>query len=148
MRRFLLMLCIFGVAVLAGCGGGGGGGTAATTPTVTLSVPSGAAPDGVTPTVAYKAAADIPGHPTGSKFVSAAQTLPAGTSFTQQVTLTFTLTSPLGASDQVLLFQTDAAGNWTQVSSAQVTISSDRATATVNVTSFSAQGYYAIFKIS
>ncbi|MCL5102586.1 MAG: hypothetical protein M1133_00535 [Armatimonadetes bacterium] len=152
MRRLFSLLCVFGLAVVVGCGGSGGGGavtTSATTPTVDLSVPSGAAPAGVSPTVTYKTATEVPGSPTGSAFVSAAQTAPAGTAFTQPVTLTFTLTSPLGATDNVDLFQVDANGTWTNgVTGATVpTVSTDRLTVTVQVSSFSAQGYYALFKL-
>ena len=151
MRRLFLLLCVLGLAVVGGCGGGGGvgtgGGTTPATPTVSLSVPSGAAPAGVTPAVAYKTATEIPGSPTGSAFVAAAQTTPASTAFTQPVTLTFTLTSPLGATDRVDLFQVNTSGVWTNgVPGATVTISTDNTTVTAQISNFSAQGYYAVFK--
>jgi len=134
------------VLVVAGCGGGGGAGDTRSVQ-VELTVPAGAAPAGVTPTVTPKTTADYP-QLAGDAFVAAAECLPHGTTFTQPVTLTFRLVTALGASDNVLLFQSDAANNWTQVPGAQVTVSADRLTVTVgNLSAFTNNGRFALLKV-
>ncbi|MGC8862182.1 MAG: hypothetical protein ACP5R5_05320, partial [Armatimonadota bacterium] len=135
MRKVTWLLYPICAAVLAvaGCGGGGGGdGSPTPTVQVTLTVPPGAAPAGVTPTVVSRTTTDA-GYEklAGSAFVAAALCQPGGTTFSQPVTLTFTLVNPLGAGDTVNLFWCDPANNWTTVAGAQVTVSTDRRTVTV-----------------
>lgn len=145
MRMLYVSLIVVLAVALVGCGGGGGGST--TTTTVSLSVPTGAAPAGVTPTVAYKTLEDTP-NTTGSYpiWVASVQCLPAGTEFSQPVTLTFHLTTAVEAGKEVGLFEHTDSG-WTGMADNTVTLSADRKTATVQVSKFSSDGYYMLMTL-
>ncbi|MCX6345496.1 MAG: hypothetical protein NT018_10570 [Armatimonadetes bacterium] len=143
MRKFLVVLGILAIVVMAGCGGGGG----TATPTVAITL-NGATPSQPNPTVEPIAALSLPAKPAGSAFVAAADCIPAGTTFSAPVTLTFHLVTPLPAGATLLLFETDAGDNWTQVPGIHpITVSADRLTLSVNVSKFSDFRYYAIFSV-
>ena len=153
MRKVQWLLCVVCVPILvaAGCGGGGnsGGGTPTQSVQVTLTVPPGAAPQGVNPTATVKTTAD-PGYEKlqGRAVVAAVQCDPPGTVFTQPVTLTFKLVTALDAGDVVELFWCDAQNNWNTLAGAQETISADRLTVTVsNISQFTDNGRYALLKV-
>jgi hypothetical protein len=151
--RALLVFILFGlVAFSAGCGGGGGGtslppGTLAQSPDgkVAIEGSSSAVPTGVTLSVQSKLATQLVPSPSGAAFVAGALVSPAGTAFTQPVTLKFTLSTPLATGETVDLFHYTA-GAWRQVG-AVVTLSADRGTLTVPVSALSADGQYAVLKI-
>lgn len=146
MHRFLAVSCVLLAVLLAGCGGGGGGSTTETQDfEVALTVPTGAAPEGVTPTVVEQTAKDVPLQPEGPVFIAAVEGLPHGTVFSSPITLTFTLTIPLATDDSVGLFQYSTVSGWTQVPGAQVAISSNRLVVTVsNISAFSEEGHFAL----
>lgn len=154
MRALLIVVLVGLVAFSAGCGGGGGGGgtplpagTLAQSPDgkVAIDGSSSAVPAGVTLSVQSKLATELTPNPSGAAFVAGARALPAGTTFTQPVTLKFTLSTPLAAGETVDLFQY-ASGAWQQVG-AVVTLSADRLTVTVPLSALSADGQYAVLKI-
>lgn len=135
MRVYVVLLCVLAVAMLAGCGGGGG--TTTVLPfSVGLSVPDGTTSTLGTPSVIEKTADSFSPSLVGSAFLAAATCTPAGTSFNQAVTLTFNLTTAVADGKTVALFTKDTSNNITQVNGASVTLSADRKTATVQVSSF------------
>jgi len=142
-------LAALAALALVGCGGGGGGGVPIVlTNTVDLTVPSGAAPAGVTPTVQNKEAADVPNIPGSvSIFVAAAECLPTGTIFSQPVTLTFDLVNAVPAGKQVALFERNPSNDWIGSPGTTVNLSADRKTATVQVDRFTSNGYYMILTL-
>ncbi|MCE5324079.1 hypothetical protein LLG46_12305 [bacterium] len=144
MRILVVLLCILATAALAGCGGGGG--SSPIIPfSVTCTAPDGAVPDGVTITVTPKAASSFTTSLEGPAFVAAATCLPAGTTFNQAVTLTFKLDNAVADGKTVILFITeDDGGTLTQVSGVTPTLSEDRKTVTVQVTSFPADKDYVL----
>jgi threonine dehydratase len=136
MRVNAVLLCILTAVLLVGCGGGGGSSTVVPF-TVTYNAPSGAIPDGVSVTVTPKAASSFSTSLEGSAFVAAATCLPAGTAFNQPITLTFRLDTAVAEGKTVILFVTeDDGGTLTQVSGVTPTLSGDRKTVTIQVTSF------------
>lgn len=144
MRSILVLACALAVGMMAGCGGGGGGTETPLTPTAAVTLPAGVTASNAY-TVTYQAASQLPSAPGGSAFVAGAVCSPASTTFTGgQGLLTFTLLTPLEAGATVRLFQADAEGNWTNISS--VTVSADRLSLTAPISSFSGNGY-AIFKL-
>ncbi|MHB9037943.1 MAG: hypothetical protein ACYC64_14895 [Armatimonadota bacterium] len=150
MRMLYVSLAALAALSLVGCGGGGGGSTTSVTPTATvdLTVPSGAAPAGVTPTVENKEAAEVSNIPGSvAVFVAAVECLPTGTVFSQPVTLTFDLANAVPAGKQVALFERNASNDWIGSAGTTVNLSADRKTATVQVDHFTANGYYMILTL-
>ncbi|MCE5199673.1 MAG: hypothetical protein ABFD54_11870 [Armatimonadota bacterium] len=147
MRLTCFVCSIVVLATLIGCGGGDGGGSAG--PSVTIVVPPGAAPTGITPSVTYKSASQLPNEISPTIFIAAAQCLPAGTEFSTRATLSFHLATPLTNGISLGLFEWDGTGNFIEkdVQEYTIAISSDRMTVNVHVDNFSQQEYYALLKI-
>lgn len=147
MRMLYISLIVVLVVALVGCGGGGGGGTINPTTTVTINVPDGAAPEGITATVTYKTLEETP-NTAGNYpiWVASVQCLPANTEFSQPVTLTFHLATAVEAGKDVGLFEHTDSG-WTGIADSPVTLSADRKTATVQVSKFSSDGYYMLMTL-
>ena len=152
MRLFLSIAIVASCVVLAGCGGGGG----SSSPTGILATSSdgktvlmgqaAAVPNGVTLDVQSESAVALPGHPLGTAFVAGASCEPAGTTFTQSVSLVFHLAAFLDPSTEVRLYKyvSVPSDQWADTG-VRAVISADGLTATVTLDQFNtnaANPYY------
>ncbi|MEN6357497.1 MAG: hypothetical protein ABFD83_10480 [Armatimonadota bacterium] len=112
---------------------------------IDLTVPTGAAPSGVTPTVESKTLEDTPDTPGNYPlYVASVECLPAGTTFSQPVTLTFHLSTAMPDGRSLVLYEPNGSGGWAGTD-VEVSLSDGRKTATVNVDHFTSNGFYMLW---
>ena len=142
----------FGILIFFGCSGSNGppAPTSTTLATssdanqsITLTGSASALPSGVPAsslTLTPKTAADVPAAPGGASFLLAVECGPAGTNFSQPVTLTFKLSSAR-TPGEVLIVYLLSGGVWTAAGTG-ATVSGDGLTASATITHFSTYGLF------
>ncbi len=158
MRKLIVVLGILAIVVVAGCGGGSSSPDPVPDPpattfskstadnSVTVTGATAALPAGVSETaitLTSKAADSYSPALTGPAFVAAIATTPVAT-FSSAVTLTFHLSVAIPAGEEVRLYELSGV-NWIDTG-IKATLSADRLTATVDVTSFPAGLNYLLLK--
>jgi homoserine kinase len=105
-----------------------------------LTGPATAIPAGVVPVIRSASRTDAGLGTGGSGSLAVAGLYPAGTTFSESVTLTFHLDTAVAADKEVALWQLDSSDNWNPAGIA-VSLSEDRKTASITIDSFNPQLY-------
>lgn len=147
MRLLIFLLALVIVVVLAGCGGGSGTETSVQPSVNAVKLP-GTTPAGVTPTIAYRSAAQLRPILSGNAFVAGAQLGPNGQLFSQPITLTFQFAFPvtLSGGQELMVFTHNTDDNWLGRTDIPVSLSLAGLLVTVNIQEFPTDGQIVILK--